>query len=413
MTDPTYAYRAHPFTSEKTFRLEPEGLTWTEGGRPRTLAFADLAAVKIYLERIPGSSASYWACVLYGRDGGRLKLGAAHRTGLFSVENRSAAYLPFIHAVTTRLDAVRPGLPHREHTSLLEKLETGVGLAGVGVLRLLRRFDLGRTAAAAGWLLRKVGPRLKGHRVAGEQLAMVFPEMTAAERAATLDGMWDNFGRLFVEYAHLERLWDYDWRDPRPNGRIAVDEATRATMLRLRDDPRAALMFTGHLANWEVVPLGAGTIGRDISVVFRAPRIGPFVREMIRARQAGGSQVIAAGPDTPLRIREALRQNRLVGMLVDQHYARGIDVTFFGRTCKVNPMLARFARLFDCPIYGARVVRLPDERFGFELVGPIEPPRDADGQVDIAATMQRITDMIEDWVRQHPEQWLWLHRRWR
>ncbi|MDC7788831.1 lipid A biosynthesis lauroyl acyltransferase [Rhodoplanes sp. TEM] len=412
MTDRTYAYRAHPFTSEKTFRLVPEGLAWDDRGRPGRLAFADVTAIKIHQERIPGSSASYWACVLYRR-GGRVKIGAAHRTGLFAVEDRSADYLPFVHALTERLTAARPGLPHREHRSLLARLETAVGVAGVGVLRLLGRFDLGRTAAAAGWLLRRIGPHLKGHRVAGEQLAMVFPEMGAAERERTLAGMWDNFGRLFVEYAHLDAIWDYDWRDPRPGGRIEVDPASHAALMRLRDTAGPVLFFTGHLANWEIVPLGAKTIGRQISVVFRAPRIGPFVAEMIRAREAGGMTVIAAGPDTPLRIREALRQDRFVGMLVDQHYARGIDVTFFGRPCKANPMLARFARLFDCPIYGARVVRLADERFRFELVGPLATPRDAEGRIDVDATMQQVTGMIEDWVREHPEQWLWLHRRWR
>jgi KDO2-lipid IV(A) lauroyltransferase len=412
MTDPTYTYRAHPFTAEKLFSLAPDGLAWRDRGRARLLAFADVVAVEIFQERLPGSSAAYWACVLHRRGGGRVKLSAGHRVGLFAAEDRSAAYFPFVHALMARLDAARPGLERREHRSVLARVETAIGLVGVGVLRLLRRLDLARTAALAGRLVRLVGPRLKGHRVAREQLAMVFPEMSAEMRERTLAGMWDNFGRLFVESAHLDRLWDYDWRDPRP-GRIEVDAATRAAMLRLRDDPRPALMFTGHLANWEVVPLGAGTIGREIAVVFRAPRIGPFVREMIRARQAGGSMVIAAGPDTPLRIREALRQGRLVGMLVDQHYARGVDVTFFGRTCKVNPMLGRFARLFECPIYGARVVRLPDARFRFELVGPLPPPRDPDGKIDVEATMQMITSLIEDWVRQHPEQWLWLHRRWR
>ncbi|RAI44622.1 lipid A biosynthesis lauroyl acyltransferase [Rhodoplanes roseus] len=412
MTDRTYAYRAHPFTSEKIFRLAPEGLAWDDRGRAGALAFADVTAVKIHLERIPGASASYWACVLYRR-GGRVKLGAAHRTGLRAVEDRSADYLPFVQELMARLDAARPGLPRLEHRSLLAEVEAGVGAVGVGVLRLLQRFDLGRSAAAAGWLLRKIGPRLKGHRVAGQQLAMVFPEMSEAERETVLAGMWDNFGRLFVEYAHLDRLWDYDWRDPRPGGRIEVDAATRAALLRLRDTTGPVMFFTGHLANWEIVPLGARTIGHEISVVFRAPRIGPFVREMVRAREAGGSHVIAAGPDTPLRIREALRRDHFVGMLVDQHYARGIDVMFFGRTCKVNPMLGRFARMVECPIYGARAVRLPNERFRFELVGPIEPPRDADGKIDVDATMQTITGVIEGWVREHPEQWLWLHRRWR
>ena len=72
------------------------------------------------------------------------------------------------------------------------------------------------------------------------------------------------------------------------------------------------------------------------------------------------------------------------------------------------------ARQSECPIYGLRVIRLPDRnRFRIDITDPIEPPRDADGRVDVQGTMQAITNVIEGWVREYPEQWLWLHRRWR
>jgi KDO2-lipid IV(A) lauroyltransferase len=100
-------------------------------------------------------------------------------------------------------------------------------------------------------------------------------------------------------------------------------------------------------------------------------------------------------------------------MLVDQHYGNGPEVTFFGRRCRANPMLARLARHIDCPIYGTRAVRLPDHRLQVDLTGPIEMPRGADGRIDVPGAMQAITSIVEGWVREHPEQWLWLHRRWR
>jgi KDO2-lipid IV(A) lauroyltransferase len=100
-------------------------------------------------------------------------------------------------------------------------------------------------------------------------------------------------------------------------------------------------------------------------------------------------------------------------MLVDQHYAGGVEVTFFGRSCKVNPMLARFARLFDCDIHGARVIRLLDRRYLMEVTDALCLPRDATGKTDVAATMQMVTSLIESWVREHPDQWMWTHKRWR
>jgi KDO2-lipid IV(A) lauroyltransferase len=101
-------------------------------------------------------------------------------------------------------------------------------------------------------------------------------------------------------------------------------------------------------------------------------------------------------------------------MLVDQHYVNGADVTFFGRPCKANPFLARLARQVDAPIHGVRVVRLSDgHHFRVDLTEAIAPVRDADGRIDITGTMQAITSVIEGWVREYPEQWLWVHRRWR
>ena len=92
-----------------------------------------------------------------------------------------------------------------------------------------------------------------------------------------------------------------------------------------------------------------------------------------------------------------------------------VEVEFFGRPCKANPLIAQLARHIDCPIHGTRVIRRSDDknRFYLELTEAIAPARDAEGRVDIQGTMQVITAVIEGWVREHPEQWLWLHRRWR
>jgi Kdo2-lipid IVA lauroyltransferase/acyltransferase len=114
----------------------------------------------------------------------------------------------------------------------------------------------------------------------------------------------------------------------------------------------------------------------------------------------------------PVALARALQQGRHVAMLVDQHYTRGLDVTFFGRTCKTNPLIAMLAREVECPIYGTRVIRLPGNRFRAEIC-EVKPVRDANGCIEVRGTMQAITDVIEGWVREHPEQWLWVHRRWR
>jgi KDO2-lipid IV(A) lauroyltransferase len=90
-----------------------------------------------------------------------------------------------------------------------------------------------------------------------------------------------------------------------------------------------------------------------------------------------------------------------------------VEVTFFGRRCKANPTIARLARQYDCPVVGVRVIRLPGHRFQVKSEGPIVLPRGADGRIDVQAATQMITSIVETWVREHPGQYLWFHRRWR
>ena len=113
------------------------------------------------------------------------------------------------------------------------------------------------------------------------------------------------------------------------------------------------------------------------------------------------------------RSAEALKAGKHVAMLVDQYLTGGVEVTFFGRKTRANPMLARLWRQVECPIHGVRIIRLPGYRFRAELTEEILPVRDAEGKIDVQGTTQAITNVVEGWVREHPEQWLWLHRRWR
>jgi KDO2-lipid IV(A) lauroyltransferase len=181
----------------------------------------------------------------------------------------------------------------------------------------------------------------------------------------------------------------------------------------LANDGKPALVFAAHLANWELPAICAATYQLESAVLYRRPNIPAIDRWLAKTRGANMGELISTGLDAPVRVAQALERGAHVGMLVDQYYVRGVEVRFFGRKTRANPLLARLARHFDCPIYGTRVIRLPGHRLQPELSDEIKPVRDADGKIDVAGTTQTITDVIEGWIREYPEQWLWLHRRWR
>jgi KDO2-lipid IV(A) lauroyltransferase len=414
MSELTYSFRPGRFARKRTCRLRADRLEWQDGHRVGSVPYADVARIEVCKERFLGSSASYWQCVLYPKAGRKIRLGAASRCGLRGVEDRTEAYIPFIKELEARVATANPRRIMVEGETLLGRTEQGVGRLAVWLLRAMRHTNPDRCADIAAWVLRRVGPRLRGHRTARSQLVAAFPEKSAAEVELILRGMWDNLARSVVEYSVLDLLWDHDLVRSRAGaGRIEVDQASMDRWAGLLAAERPCLGFAAHLANWELAAIAMSVHGRQAAIPMRTPKIRALAEELIRIRTKSGCTPIPSGPDAIARIRTALNHGALVGMLVDQHQADGIDVEFFGRRCRMNPIFVRLARVFNAQIYGARVIRLPGRRFRYELVGPLEPVRDKAGRIEAAATMQLIASIIEGWIREHPEQWMWLHRMWR
>jgi Kdo2-lipid IVA lauroyltransferase/acyltransferase len=278
------------------------------------------------------------------------------------------------------------------------------------LLASLRRTDPDRASNLCGAALRGIGPLLPAHRIGRANLRAAFPDKDSDWIEATLRGAWENLGRVAGEYVHLARLWDFDSAHPNA-GRIVTDD--EPVFHELLNDDKPALCFAAHLGNWELPAVMAAAHGLPSAVLYRMPNNKAVAKEIIRIREPLMGHLIRTRAQAPLEMAAALERGEHLGMLVDQHFSRGVDVTFFGRRCKANPSIARLARQFDCPVVGVRVIRLPDHRFRIAAEGPLALPRDAAGRIDVAATTQLITSVVEGWIRQYPEQWLWFHRRWR
>jgi KDO2-lipid IV(A) lauroyltransferase len=288
-----------------------------------------------------------------------------------------------------------------------------VGFLAVGLLRLIRLIDRKRMANLLGWLMRAIGPWLPEHRVGRDNLVAAFPGKPAKEIEEILAGAWDNLGRVAAEFAHLDRIKVLDFEHG-GQADVVYDKIAFERFLAIRDSGKPTLVFSAHLANWEVPALAPAYYHVRANLLYRRPNIGGIADAVIKMRAGCMGNLIPTGLDAPVRLANALERGEHVGMLVDQHFVKGVDVVFFGRWAKANPLIAQLARHTEAAIRGVRVVRQADgNSFWGELTDEIALPRDAEGKVDIQATMQVITGIVETWVREHPEQWLWLHRRWR
>ncbi len=296
----------------------------------------------------------------------------------------------------------------RRLRAMFEATMGGLTIAVIRAIRLARRE---RMADRLGFLLRTAGPWLPEHRIGRANLVAAFPEKPAAEIEQILAGVWDNLGRFAVEFAQIDRLRNSD--PSKPTDDIVADPATSERFHRLRLDGKPALIFAAHLANWELPALVAARHGLDTAVLYRRPNIRAISDAVLKIRANSMGTLIPTGLDAPVRLLRVLEAGRPVAIMVDQKLVKGVEVTFFGRRCKANPLIAQLARHLDCSIHGTRIVRRGERnRFLIELTDAIAPARDGEGRIDVAGTMQVITTVVEGWVREHPEQWLWLHRRW-
>lgn len=288
-----------------------------------------------------------------------------------------------------------------------------VGAAAVALLRTIKWFDRRGAANAVGALLRRIGPLTREHRIGRANLRAAFPDKSAADIERILGGVWDNLGRVAVEFAHLDEF-SVEGFGPQTKDKIIYDPVLIERYQRMASTGKPMITFAAHLANWELPAVAAKRLGNDAAILYRRPNIAAVSDLIVELRTPLMGELVASGLSAPVRLAHALEAGTHVGMLVDQHFGKGVQVAFFGRRCFANPLIAMLARRTECPIHGLRAVRRPDgNSFWIDFTDPIPPVRDADGKIDIAGTMQTITSVIESWVREHPEQWLWLHRRWR
>ncbi len=403
-----YSCRPRLFQPIFEFELGEDGLARREPFGTTKIHFDEIAKIEVFKERRLGSSRSYWACIVRG---GRqmFKLSAGHRLSLTRTEDRTPNYIPFIQEFERRAVSARPAInfivdEYRE--ALGPRMYGPVALCVIGCLSRLPRKVSASICAA---VLRNVGCVLGGNRYARRQLRAAFPTLSSREVRAIVRGMWDNLGRMFGEYGHFSELMQFSPETPLA-GQVIMDEGTAEAMRRIARERRGAIMIAAHFSNWEVPAMAARAAGFEIAVLYKRQPSTAIAAELQRRRTKFAARQIEVGPAAPQEILRALRDGMLVGLLVDQYYARGIEVSFFGRMCRVNPVPALLAGIGNWPVYGAHVVRLPDQRYRFEIVGPLQLPREPTGRIDVKAAMQTIFDMIETWIREAPSQWIWLHR---
>jgi Kdo2-lipid IVA lauroyltransferase/acyltransferase len=235
-------------------------------------------------------------------------------------------------------------------------------------------------------------------------------ELDSAGRRRVIRGVWDNLGRTAAELPHVGAL--QQTAEGGPGWECSNYEELQT--LQARGVP--ALLFSGHLGNWEIGLSVAAALGVRVSWFYR-PASNPVSDRILQAlrREAMGADVpmFAKGAPGARAALAHLRKGGLLGMLVDQKLNEGIAVPFFGRNAddqfgaggiRLTPALPR-----HIPIHQ---IRLGPARFRVVCEPPLMLPDTGDHTADVRALTLTVNRILERWIREQPDCWLWLHRRW-
>lgn len=272
-------------------------------------------------------------------------------------------------------------------------------MAGFRALGLERASDLG------GWLARTLGPRIPVTRRARRNMAAALPHLSEAERERYITEMWDNLGRTFAEYPHLEKFWSV-----KPGARIEICGMEHA--LAAISKGRGGLFVSGHCGNWEVLPRCIKDVGQQGTLVYRPPN-NPYVDAWIsRQRSIGLPTMAAKGGESARSLIRTLKSGGFLAMLVDQKANDGISVPFFGRAAMTATGAPNLALRHNAPIVPAWGERLPGQRFRLTVYPEIPFPNTGDRDKDTYALALALNQFLEARIRENPANWLWLHSRW-
>lgn len=276
--------------------------------------------------------------------------------------------------------------------------------AVIGVVRLLPFGAVEACGTALGRLFHLLD---RPHRrVAERNVAAAFPTRPPAEQRAIVRRAFEHFGRLLFSLLKFGTLTAEQMLE-----RVEFEGEERVRSAYAQG--RGVLFVTGHFGYWELQALVHGQRLQPMSVMARALD-NPFLHGLLeRLRTRTGNGVIYR-QGTLRRALRVLQDGQGVGILIDQHIQSrdAIQVDFFNRPASTTPLVAALALRTGAPIVPLFALPIGVGRYRMVYEHPIEPPP-ADAADPVLALTQRCSDVLEMYVRRHPELWLWMHRRWR
>lgn len=285
------------------------------------------------------------------------------------------------------------------------RIEAAAAAIAAGLLRRLPR----RLVLAAGSFFGRAWGRIdaRHRRIAVDNLRASFPDWSLERLESVARGVYAHFGAVIFDL-----LWMADRGGPELAALVDVEgeENVRA----VQASGEAAIYCTGHLGNWEIHGIVHALRFGPLGVVARPLENPALDARLCALRSVTGNAVIYKRKALATVLRE-LRARRSVAMVLDQNVLQqdGIFVEFFGRKAATTTVAGALALKTGCALVPAWTELQRNGRYRLRYEPALEVRADADREAEVARLTQELAARTESWIRRVPDQWLWLHRRWK
>lgn len=295
------------------------------------------------------------------------------------------------------MTATRPSLS-QDLIWRLEALAYGLYAA------LVRLFPIDAVSDFGAFVFKRLGPLTSTHRVAEINIRIAFPEADDAEVKRLLEAQWDAAGRWAMEFPILDKII----ADPT---RVEVVNLARLTEIAQSDRP--VVFISGHFSSFEIMPAVIIHSGVTCQITYRATN-NPYVDEAIkRSRFRYGVRLFAPkGGDGARELLRALARGESVALMNDQKFNGGVAAPLFGVMAHTAPGPSSFALRYGVPLQPMSVQRTQKARFRVVVHEPIHLENTGDRNADIEAGVRQVNAFMEERIRERPEEWFWVHKRW-
>jgi KDO2-lipid IV(A) lauroyltransferase len=287
-----------------------------------------------------------------------------------------------------------------------EKLEFWLVLAVARTLGWLPRGLARLVAGALAWSVYQLHARLR--RVGRRNLELALPDVSSEERDRILHRLFRSLGWQLVEFCRMARYTP-------ENTRNWIRTEGLEHYLAAEARGKGVLIVTGHMGAWELSSFYHSLMGHPMGMVIRRLDNRPLDEFVNGIRCLHGNRVLHKD-DFARGLLTAMRKGETVGILMDTNMTppQGVFVEFFGHEACTASGLARVALKTGAAVLpGFMLWEEAERRYVLHFGPQLAFERTSDGEADIVAATQQCTRVIESWIRRYPDQWLWIHRRWK